>query len=211
MTATATATTTTATARDDARHRITGCGLPLIGNDIDTDRILPARYLKSLTFEGLGANVFADDRRLDPAHPFNQPKYGDASILVVAGNFGCGSSREHAPEALRRWGIRAIVGVSFGEIFAGNCTAIGVPCATAEAAEIDWLQALIEAEPKRPLALDLERCELHSADRVVALTMPEAARSQLLDGTWNATGVLLEPLDLIRQLARTLPYMTGYR
>ena len=143
-----------------ARNRIVGRGIPLPGNDIDTDRIIPARFLKSVTFEGLGEHVFEDARRQDPEHPFNQRVYEGARILVAGLNFGCGSSREHAPEALRRWGIQGIVGGSFAEIFFGNCTALGIPCVTADMADVEWLQRAVGREPGRELALDLERVRI---------------------------------------------------
>jgi 3-isopropylmalate/(R)-2-methylmalate dehydratase small subunit len=194
----------------DARRRISGRGIPMPGNDIDTDRIIPARYLKSVTFEGLEDHVFADARKQDPEHPFNQPAYQGASVLVVGLNFGCGSSREHAPEALRRWGIQGIVGGSFAEIFFGNCTALGIPCVTAGAAELEWLQRTVAREPGRELTLDLERGEVRFADRAIPIRVPEGTRQQLTSGTWNATGVLLEAGDAIERTARALPYVAGF-
>ena len=194
----------------DARREITGRGIPLPGNDIDTDRIIPARYLKSVTFEGLDENVFGDARKQDPEHPFNQPAFQGAAILVAGLNFGCGSSREHAPEALRRWGIRAIVGGSFAEIFFGNCTALGIPCVTADMRDVDWLQRAVAREPQRPITLDLERGEARFGERVIPVTMPEGPRRQLTSGTWNATGVLLEASEAIERTARALPYVAGY-
>ena len=124
------------TTTDFTRTRVAGRGIPLPGNDIDTDRIIPARFLKAVTFEGMGEHAFEDARKQNPEHPFNSPAYKGASVLVVGQNFGCGSSREHAPQALMRWGIRAIVGGSFGEIFFGNCVIIGVPCLTVSQADL---------------------------------------------------------------------------
>jgi 3-isopropylmalate/(R)-2-methylmalate dehydratase small subunit len=194
----------------DARRRIAGRAIPMPGNDIDTDRIVPARYLKSVTFEGLEEHVFGDARMQDPEHPFNQPAYQGASVLVVGLNFGCGSSREHAPEALRRWGIRGIVGGSFAEIFFGNCTALGIPCVTAGPAELEWLQRAVAREPGRELTLDLEQGEARFGDRTIPVRVPEGTRQQLTTGTWNATGVLLEAGDAIERTARALPYVAGY-
>jgi len=194
----------------DARRRIAGRAIPMPGNDIDTDRIIPARYLKSVTFEGLEEHVFGDARKQDPEHPFNQPAYQGASVLVVGLNFGCGSSREHAPEALRRWGIRGIVGGSFAEIFFGNCTALGIPCVTAGPAELEWLQRAVAREPGRELTLDLEQGEARFGDRTIPVRVPEGTRQQLTTGTWNATGVLLEAGDAIERTARALPYVAGY-
>ena len=150
-------------ARDDlssARRQVVGRGIPLPGNDIDTDRIIPARYLKSVTFEGLGEHVFGDERKAVPEHPFNRPQFQGASVLIAGQNFGCGSSREHAPQALRDWGIAAVVGGSFGEIFFGNCAALGIPCLTAGPRDIDWLLREVERHPDRPVEVDVERREV---------------------------------------------------
>jgi 3-isopropylmalate/(R)-2-methylmalate dehydratase small subunit len=195
---------------DSARRQVTGRGIPLAGNDIDTDRIIPARFLKAVTFEGLGEHAFEDARRQDPEHPFNQAAYRGASVLVTGFNFGCGSSREHAPAALSRWGIRAIVGGSFAEIFFGNCTANGIPCVTAGREDLEWLQRAIGRDPGRPLTVDVERLEVRCGDRVIPVGMPDGARAQLTSGTWNATGVLLAAGDAIEATARRLPYVSGF-
>jgi 3-isopropylmalate/(R)-2-methylmalate dehydratase small subunit len=196
--------------RDDARRQIVGRGIPLPGNDIDTDRIIPARFLKSVTFEGLEAHVFADDRLQAPDHPFNEDRHQGASVLVVGLNFGCGSSREHAPEALRRWGIRGILGGSFGEIFFGNCTALGVPCLTGDMEDIRWLMEAVARHPEREMVLDVENQVVCFGDRTIPTRIPDGARKQLLTGTWNATGVLLEAGEEIERVAKSLPHVTGY-
>jgi 3-isopropylmalate/(R)-2-methylmalate dehydratase small subunit len=193
-----------------ARTRIAGRGIPLPGNDIDTDRIIPARYLKSVTFTGLEEFVFGDARKQDPEHPFNQKAYQGAAILVAGLNFGCGSSREHAPQALQRWGVQGIVGGSFAEIFFGNCTILGIPCVTADMADVEWLQRAVAREPGREMVLDLARCEVRFGDRAIPIRMPDGARSQLLTGTWDATGVLLEAGEAIERTARALPYVSGF-
>jgi 3-isopropylmalate/(R)-2-methylmalate dehydratase small subunit len=192
------------------RSRIVGRGIPLPGNDLDTDRIIPARFLKSITFEGLGEHVFEDARRAEPEHPFNQAAYRGAAILVAGLNFGCGSSREHAPQALHKWGIRGIVGGSFAEIFFGNCTALGIPCVTADMADIDWLQRAVAREPAGPLTLDLERLEVAFGGRTIAVRLPESVRRPLLDGTWDATAVLLEAGADIERVGQALPYVRGF-
>jgi 3-isopropylmalate/(R)-2-methylmalate dehydratase small subunit len=193
-----------------ARRQVVGRAIPLPGNDVDTDRIIPARYLKSVTFEGLEASVFGDARKQNPEHPFNQQAYEGASILVAGLNFGCGSSREHAPEALRRWGIRGIVGGSFAEIFFGNCTALGIPCLAADLADVEWLQRAVAREPGREMVLDVEREEVRFGERTIRARIPEGTRRQLTAGTWNATAVLLEAGDQIEQVAGRLPYIAGY-
>lgn len=196
--------------QDDLRRRIAGRAIPLPGNDIDTDRIIPARFLKCITFEGLEAHVFEDDRRQMPDHPFNQARYQGATILVVGQNFGCGSSREHAPEALRRWGIRGIVGESFAEIFFGNCTAIGLPCLTLDAEGVAWLGGVVSRRPEQEVLLDVEDRQVRLDERTFPTMIPDGVRNQLLTGTWNAMGVLLEARDEIDRVARSLPYVNGY-
>ena len=195
---------------DSVRRQIVGRGIPLPGNDIDTDRIIPARFLKSVTFEGLEQHVFADDRVQAPDHPFNEDRYQGASILVVGLNFGCGSSREHAPEALKRWGIRGIVGGSFAEIFFGNSTALGIPCLTVAPQDVEWLMGAVAHHPEREIVLDVEAQRVRLGDRTIPARLPDAARKQLLTGTWNATAVLLGAGEEIERVAKGLPYMRGY-
>ena len=142
---------------DYKRRQVVGRGIPVPGNDIDTDRIIPARFLKEVTFETMGEHAFEDARKQNPEHPFNSPAYRGASVLVVGQNFGCGSSREHAPQALMRWGIAAIVGGSFGEIFFGNCTMLGIPCLRASQEDLEWLQREIGRAPQTPVAVDVEK------------------------------------------------------
>ena len=195
---------------DYQRRQITGRGLPLPGNDIDTDRIIPARFLKGVTFDGLGEHVFEDARKQNPEHPFNSPAYQGASVLVVGANFGCGSSREHAPQALVRWGIRAIVGGSFAEIFFGNCVMLGIPCLVAAPEDLGWLQKAVARAPRELVTVDVEKQEVRFGDRVIKATMPDGPRHQLVGGTWDSTGVLLEAGTAIEATAGKLPYVTGY-
>ncbi|MGH7335344.1 MAG: 3-isopropylmalate dehydratase small subunit [Candidatus Rokuibacteriota bacterium] len=195
---------------DLRRRQVVGRGLPLHGNDIDTDRVIPARFLKSVTFAGLGEHAFEDARKVDPEHPFNQKAYVGASIMVVGQNFGCGSSREHAPQALLDWGIKALVGGSFGEIFFGNCITNGIPCLTASPVDIDWLQREVGRQPAEPLTVDVERQEVRFAGRTIKAAIPEGSRNILVDGSWNTTGVLLEAGSAIEATARRLPYITGF-
>ncbi len=195
---------------DYKRRQITGRGIPLSGNDIDTDRIIPARFLKALSFETLGEHVFEDARKQNAEHPFNQKIYQGASLLVVGQNFGCGSSREHAPQALMRWGISAIVGGSFGEIFFGNCVMLGIPCLRTTQEDLEWLQMAIGRAPQTPLTVDVERQEVRFGDRLITATIPDGARNQLVGGTWNSTAVLLEAGAAIETTARKLPYVTRW-
>ena len=186
---------------------VTGRGIPLRGHDIDTDRIIPARYLKAISFEGLEKHVFADDRT-DPAHPFNQPQYQGASVLLVNRNFGCGSSREHAPQAIYRRGIRAVVGQSFSEIFFGNSVVLGMPCPTATRETTEALIAIVEQDPATELVVDLAAMTVTAAGRAFPITLPAAAREAFLDGSWDATGLLLDDYDQVRAVAARLPYVT---
>jgi 3-isopropylmalate/(R)-2-methylmalate dehydratase small subunit len=194
--------------------RISGTGLPLRGNDIDTDRIIPARFLRSVSFEGLEQHLFADDISQADAqhavHPLTDSKYSGASILVVNRNFGCGSSREHAPQALRRRGFKAVVGESFSEIFFGNSVALGMPCATASQADVDRLLRIIVDHPESQLVIDLEALQLRCEELSMALSLPAGARESFLDGTWDATGLLLDSYDQVEATMRRLPYIQGW-
>lgn len=187
---------------------ISGKAIAVIGDDIDTDRIIPARYLRCVTFDGLGEHAFADDRaQSEGQHPFDLPQYQDASILIVNNNFGCGSSREHAPQALAKWGIKAIVGESFAEIFFGNCVAIGVPCVIASPAEIKLLQNLIQENPQAEISVDLESMQVTSDNLSVASQMNEGSRQMFLHGTWDNCGQLVDNVANIKTTATKLPYV----
>jgi 3-isopropylmalate/(R)-2-methylmalate dehydratase small subunit len=192
------------------RRQVAGRGIPIPGNDIDTDRIIPARFLKTVTNEGLGLHAFEDARKHDAEHPFNQKVYEGASVLVAGMNFGCGSSREHAPESLKQWGIKAIVGGSFAEIFFGNCTMLGIPCLSISQDDVLWLQRAVGRDPKQPVNVDVERREVRFGDRVIPARIPDGARNQLVSGAWNATGVLLDAGDAIEATAGRLPYVKGF-
>ena len=187
---------------------VTGRALPLRGHDIDTDRIIPARYLRAISFDGLEQHVFADDRS-DPAHPFNAPQYQGAHVLLVNRNFGCGSSREHAPQALQRWGIQALVGEGYSEIFFGNSVTIGLPCLTVSPGEIEQLMKRVEADPTTTLTVDVEGLRIAAGDLTMSATMPRSAHEALTTGLWDGTGLLLADFDQVRQLADSLPYVTG--
>lgn len=187
---------------------VAGAGIPLTGNDIDTDRIIPARFLRCVTFDGLGASVFADDRtQMQGQHPFDQPQYQGAKILVVNRNFGCGSSREHAPQAIAKWGIQAIIGESFAEIFFGNCVAIGIPCVTADSEVIAQLQAQMQADPQTLISLDLETLQVTAGDWTRAVAMPAGPQQMFISGTWDACGQLLAQAPQIKATAARLPYV----
>lgn len=188
---------------------VSGRGIPLLGNDIDTDRIIPARFLRCITFDGLGTEVFADDRtQAQGQHPFDQPQYQGAKLLVVNGNFGCGSSREHAPQAIAKWGIQAIVGESFAEIFLGNCVAIGIPCVTAETATVKHLQSTLTTNPQVQMQVNLGTMQVQCGDFAAPVTMAEGIRQMLTTGTWDACGQLVAQADQVRATAAQLPYLS---
>jgi len=190
---------------------IEGRGLPLRGDDIDTDRIMPARFLVSVSFEGLERHLFVDDRATNAAHPFSDARYAGASILVVNANFGCGSSREHAPQGLVRWGIRAIVGESFSEIFQGNAAMLGMPCFAASHAEVERLQTRIEESPATSLRLDVRSGAVEAGDLRITATLPAARRDAFLSGQWNPTAMLLDRFDEVRAVAERLPYLRHFQ
>jgi 3-isopropylmalate/(R)-2-methylmalate dehydratase small subunit len=187
---------------------ISGTAIPLTGNDIDTDRIIPARFLRCVTFDGLGASVFADDRiQLQDAHPFDLPQFQGANVLIVNSNFGCGSSREHAPQALAKWGIKLIIGESFSEIFFGNCVAMGIPCLTADSATTTRLQEILNANPQTPITIDLNSLQVQCGDFTASVSIGEGSRQQLTNGTWDACGQLVANLNQTKVTATNLPYM----
>ena len=195
----------------EAVSRVAGRACALRGNDIDTDRIIPARFLRCVTFDGLGEHAFTDDRtQAKGDHPLDDPRFNGAHILVVGHNFGCGSSREHAPQALLRRGFQAFVGGSFAEIFAGNCTALGLPCATLDDTARTALMDAIELDPTQEVVLDLEAATVTSRAGTTAVTLAAGPRQQLLAGTWDATSVLLEAGDAIEGTAQALPYLRGF-
>jgi 3-isopropylmalate/(R)-2-methylmalate dehydratase small subunit len=196
--------------------RVNGRPIPLRGNDIDTDRIIPARYLKAVTFDGLGAAAFYDERIDDEGrskgHIMDDPRFQAKGprVAVVNKNFGCGSSREHAPQAMLRWGIKALVGESFADIFFGNCVALGMPCATASEADVGRLMAAVEADPSEDLVIDLAAQTATYGALVLPVHLPAGIRNQFLAGTWDATRVLLEATPRIRETAARLPYVGGF-
>ena len=187
--------------------QISGKCISLIGNDIDTDRIIPARFLKCINFDALGNSVFEDDRKtLKGRHPLDLQENKNASILIVNSNFGCGSSREHAPQALMRWGIKAIIGESFAEIFYSNCIAIGIPCFTLPKKSIQDIQKYIENKSLF-LEIDLKKCLAKSKDLNFILEIKESSRKMFLSGEWDATATLLENETLVESKSKELPYI----
>jgi len=189
---------------------ITGRGLPLRGHDIDTDRIMPARFLRAVSFDGLERHLFEDDRAADPKHPFSDPRYAGSAVLVVNSNFGCGSSREHAPQGLARAGIQAIVGESFSEIFRGNAAMLGVPCFTAAREDVERLQALVEQEPATTIAADVQAGIVTAGPLKVRVSLPPALVESFVTGQWNPTAMLLDRFDEVRAVAARLPYLNGF-
>ena len=190
---------------------VTATAIPLLLDDIDTDRIIPARFLRCVTFEGLGEHAFEDDRLQDPGHPFDKPQFQGAGILVAGRNFGCGSSREHAPQSLMRWGVRAILAESFAEIFFGNCNSLGIPALKASRSDLEQLAAAIEQNPKLTVTVDLIQSKVTAGDLNFSVSMPESARDALVSGQWDYLGRLLSAADQVTQHAATVPYLTGYR
>ena len=192
---------------------VSGTGVYIAGDDIDTDRIIPARYLRCITFDGLGEFAFIDERidenGNETAHPLNDPRFQGASILLCGSNFGCGSSREHAPQSLYHHGFRAILGVSFAEIFFGNSIKLGFPCLTAPREEIESLAARIEVDPKLLISVNVADGRV-SYDRSSFLgTLPAGPRNSLLEGRWDPIAELLEGQKVVERVASSLPYAAG--
>ena len=188
-----------------------GRGCVLHGDDIDTDRIIPARFLRCVTFDGLGEHAFKDDRaHAKGDHALDDERFEGANILIVGRNFGCGSSREHAPQALQRFGFDAFVGLSFAEIFFGNCIALGLPCVTLSEEDHAALRDAVHADPGHEIVVDLVEGTVRSRAGTHRAHKPEGARKQLLEGSWNATEVLREAGSAIEETAQRLPYTDGF-
>lgn len=195
--------------------QVSGTAIPVRGNDIDTDRIVPARYLKEVTFSRMGAYPFYDER-FDPEgkskpHPFNDLRHKGASLLFVNKNFGCGSSREHAPQALFRYGIHAIVGESFAAIFAGNCVMMGIPTVTVPSTEMEELMKSVEHNPQTVYTVDLQAKTISYGEWQVRFDVPDTHRSAFITGSWDSTSMLYGNLDKVKGVAAKLPYITGFR
>jgi len=190
--------------------QIAGPGIPLLLDDIDTDRIIPARYLRCVTFDGLGEHAFEDDRKQDAQHPFDNPKYRQATVLIAGRNFGCGSSREHAPQALMRWGIKTVIAESFAEIFFGNCTSLGIPCLTAARSDLEKLTVKVAVNPKAIVTVDLEKLRVSCEDVTAPIKILDSARMSLTSGNWDFLGQLLDGAASVKQTARTIPYLAGF-
>jgi 3-isopropylmalate/(R)-2-methylmalate dehydratase small subunit len=189
---------------------VSGRGLPLRGNDIDTDRIMPARFLVSVSFEGLERHLFEDDRAADRAHAFNDPRYAGASILIVNANFGCGSSREHAPQGIARAGFGAVIGESFSEIFQGNAAVIGLPCFVAEHDAVAQLQTLVERTPEVHITADVASGAITAGSLCFDASVPSALRDAFVSGQWNPTAMLLDRFEDVQAVASRLPYIRGF-
>ena len=193
---------------------LTGPGIPLRGNDIDTDRIIPARFLKCVTFDGIGEHAFEDDikglAQKGETHPFTDERFTQGAILVANKNFGCGSSREHAPQSLKRWGIKAIIAESYSEIFYGNCVSLAMPCFTADHETCVKLQDTIANDPVAELVVSVKEATIQVAGETIALEIQSGAQGQFLDGSWNARAGLLGNLKGAREVAAKLPYISNY-
>lgn len=193
---------------------VTGRAVNVPGNDIDTDRIIPARFMKCVTFDGLGEFLFFDVRKNTTTgenthHPLNDPRFNGATILLSGANFGCGSSREHAPQAIAKYGFKAIIAENFAEIFFGNSTTLGIPCVTAAREDIAKIAAAVEANPQTEVTIDLVKLEARFAGQSVKIAQRESARDALVNGRWDAIGELIDGLPDVKTTAAKLPYMAA--
>lgn len=201
---------------DVKRIVIAGRAVPVRGNDIDTDRIIPARFLKTVVFDGLGEHAFEDDRAqlkaVGKTHAFDEPRFEGARVLLANQNFGCGSSREHAPQALARWGkgITAVIGESFAEIFHGNCVALGIPCVVVDAPTIEALMSAVEKDPALELELSLETKTVRAGGAKYSFEIPDGPRKQFLEGRWDSTAELLGNKERILAMAAKIPYLRNF-
>jgi 3-isopropylmalate/(R)-2-methylmalate dehydratase small subunit len=190
---------------------IAGTALPVAGNEIDTDRIIPARFMKCVTFDGLGKYAFYDERfDLDgksKGHVFDLPDYRGGSILLANKNFGCGSSREHAPQALQKYGVTAVIAESFAEIFHGNCTSLGIPAVQVSESDSKELFSIAESDPKAVFELDIAASTITAAGKTFSFTMPESFKNALLSGDWDSTSMLLRNAEMVDKVAGSLLYI----
>ncbi|AUG46958.1 3-isopropylmalate dehydratase small subunit [Haloarcula taiwanensis] len=194
---------------------VEGSGIPIRGNDIDTDQIIPARFMKVVTFDGLGEFAFFDlrfdDEDNEKDHPFNEERFQDSNVMVVNNNFGCGSSREHAPQALMRWGIDAIIGEGFAEIFAGNCLALGIPTVTADHETINALQQWVDDNPDGEIEVDVRAETVTYGDNEINVSVDRAQREALVEGNWDTTALMKANKNAIEETASQLPYLDQTR
>jgi 3-isopropylmalate/(R)-2-methylmalate dehydratase small subunit len=192
---------------------VKGRGVYVAGNDIDTDRIIPARFMKCVTFDGLGEYLFYDVRKqsdgTDKPHPLNEPRFKGASVLLSGANFGCGSSREHAPQAIQKYGFRAVIAEGFAEIFFGNCTTLGIPCLVARREDIARIAEAVDARPELEIELDLLAREIRFGGQRVSATIRETDRDALVNGRWDAIGELLDGRGAVAETAKKLPYLAA--
>jgi len=194
---------------------VEGTGVPIRGNDIDTDQIIPARFMKVVTFDGLGEFAFFDlrfdDDDNEKDHPLNEERFQDANVMVVNNNFGCGSSREHAPQALMRWGIDAIIGEGFAEIFAGNCLALGIPTLTADHETINELQQWVDDHPDGDIEVDVATETVRFGGKEISVSVDDAQRKALVEGIWDTTALMKANRNAIEETASNLPYLDQTR
>ena len=193
--------------------QVSGRGVPVLGNDIDTDRIIPARFMKCVVFDGLGDSVSFDVRKQDDGppkeHPLNEARYQGASILISGANSGCGSSREHAPQAIQKYGFRAIIAENYAEIFFGNSTTLGIPCVSASREDIQKLVATVQTNPQTEIVVDVAAQEVRFAGNKIPVTIRDSARDALVNGRWDAIGELLEGIPVVKTFTAKLPYLSA--
>ncbi len=192
---------------------VTGRAVQVPGNDIDTDRIIPARFMKCVTFDGLGEFLFYDVRKnldgTEKPHPLNEPRFAGATILLSGANFGCGSSREHAPQAIAKYGFKAVIAENFAEIFFGNSTTLGIPCVTAAREDIAKIAAFVDTNPQAEVEIDLVKLEARFGGQAVKIEQRESARDALVNGRWDAIGELLDGIPAVKATATGLPYLAA--
>ena len=195
--------------------QIQGKGIAVRGNDIDTDRVIPARFMKEITFANMGNYAFYDERFDEcgnkKMHPFNDEKYKGASVLIVNENFGCGSSREHAPQSLMRWGVKAIIGESFADIFAGNCNMLGIPAVNVSKNDADKIMEFAESSPQENISVDIKNKTIGIGGMKIKFGIEESSMKSLTEGTWDATSMMLESKDKIKKAMARLPYLNDFK